>query len=374
MFDEFNEGNQIACTAEDASMIPVGSSSLYFTLDQDGTRCTSDYYLRLTGDGGKMLKGQIPLTFTRPTVPGPIPVVPPAPAGLTAAGGNAQVALTWAATPGAAGYSVKRATNSGGAYSLVATNVGMVSYSDTGLANGTLYYYAVSAVNLAGQGPDSAPAAAIPYAAVASASSQNSPTEGAAQAFDGLTSTKWYNAAGGTTGWLQEYLGGAAKVVIGYSLTSANDVPGRDPKNWQFQGSQNGTAWTTLDAQAGQTFASRFLTQQYAISNSTAYGYYRLNITANNGDANSLQQAELAFTFLNVALTAPSLSVGMNGGQLQFNWPADHTGWRLQSQTSGAAGGLGANWSAVAGSAGTNQVFVPVNPSGDPVFFRLVYP
>ncbi len=54
MFDEFNEGNQIACTAEDASMQPVGTSSLYFTLDQDGTHCSSDYYLRLTGDGGRM--------------------------------------------------------------------------------------------------------------------------------------------------------------------------------------------------------------------------------------------------------------------------------------------------------------------------------
>ncbi len=30
---------------------------------------SSDYYLRLTRDGGKMLKGEIPLTFTRPTKP-----------------------------------------------------------------------------------------------------------------------------------------------------------------------------------------------------------------------------------------------------------------------------------------------------------------
>ena len=69
MFDEFNEGNQIACTAENASMEPVGSTNLYFTLDQDGVPCSSDYYLRLTGDGAKMLKGQIAFTFTRPTVP-----------------------------------------------------------------------------------------------------------------------------------------------------------------------------------------------------------------------------------------------------------------------------------------------------------------
>jgi len=65
IFDEFNEGNQVAKTAEDASMIPAGSS--FVTLDEDGTACSSDYYMRLSGDGGKMLKGDIQLTATRPT-------------------------------------------------------------------------------------------------------------------------------------------------------------------------------------------------------------------------------------------------------------------------------------------------------------------
>jgi hypothetical protein len=67
MFDEYGEGNQIAKTAENASMVPAGSGLL--TLDEDGTVCSSDYYLRLTADGGRMLKGQIPLTPTRPTQP-----------------------------------------------------------------------------------------------------------------------------------------------------------------------------------------------------------------------------------------------------------------------------------------------------------------
>ncbi|MEZ2444922.1 lectin [Chitinophaga sp. RCC_12] len=67
MFDEYNEGNQIAKTAENASFIPAGSN--FVTLDEDGVVCSADYYLRLTGDGGKMLKGQIGLTATRPTAP-----------------------------------------------------------------------------------------------------------------------------------------------------------------------------------------------------------------------------------------------------------------------------------------------------------------
>jgi hypothetical protein len=67
MFDEFNEGNQIAKTAETAASVPAGSGIR--ALDEDGTACSADYYLRITGDGGKMLKGQIPLTAVRPTPP-----------------------------------------------------------------------------------------------------------------------------------------------------------------------------------------------------------------------------------------------------------------------------------------------------------------
>ncbi|WP_352396712.1 lectin [Kineosporia sp. NBRC 101677] len=67
MFDEYNEGNQIAKTTPTAATVPVGSG--FLALDEDGTACSSDYYLRLTDDGGKMLRGEIALTDQRPTSP-----------------------------------------------------------------------------------------------------------------------------------------------------------------------------------------------------------------------------------------------------------------------------------------------------------------
>ncbi|MEV3856458.1 discoidin domain-containing protein [Streptomyces sp. NPDC050095] len=67
MFDEYNEGNQIAKTAESTAHVPTDSG--FLGLDEDGTACSADYYLRLTGDGGRMLKGQLPLTEVRPTLP-----------------------------------------------------------------------------------------------------------------------------------------------------------------------------------------------------------------------------------------------------------------------------------------------------------------
>ena len=67
MFDEYGEGNQILNTAPTQASVPTNSGLL--SLDEDGTACSADYYLRLTGDGGRMLKGQLALTATRPTPP-----------------------------------------------------------------------------------------------------------------------------------------------------------------------------------------------------------------------------------------------------------------------------------------------------------------
>ncbi|GAA2875524.1 lectin [Actinoplanes cyaneus] len=67
MFDEYNEGNQIAKTAETAASVPAGTGIR--ALDEDGTFCSADYYLRITADAGRMLKGQLALTAVRPTPP-----------------------------------------------------------------------------------------------------------------------------------------------------------------------------------------------------------------------------------------------------------------------------------------------------------------
>jgi chitin-binding protein len=90
--------------------------------------------------------------------------VPAAPTNLAAAAGNAQVALTWTAASGATGYNVKRSTTNGGPYSNVATNVSGTSYTNTGLTNGTTYYYVVTAVNASGESPVSTQASGTPSA------------------------------------------------------------------------------------------------------------------------------------------------------------------------------------------------------------------
>lgn len=65
MFDEFDEGTAICKAAENSSMVPT--NQYFLTLDADGVAVSSDFYLRLVGDGAKMLKGQIGLTADHPT-------------------------------------------------------------------------------------------------------------------------------------------------------------------------------------------------------------------------------------------------------------------------------------------------------------------
>ncbi len=91
------------------------------------------------------------------------PTVPGSPSGLTATAGNLQVTLSWNASAGATSYRVKRSTTSGSGYAAIASPA-TTSYTDTGLTNGTVYYYVVTAVNAAGESANSPQASATPAA------------------------------------------------------------------------------------------------------------------------------------------------------------------------------------------------------------------
>jgi hypothetical protein len=64
----------------------------------------------------------------------------------------------------------------------------------------------------------------------------------------------------------------------------------------------------------------------------------------------------------------------VSGNTLDLSWPADYTGWRLESQTNALNIGVSSNWSTVPGSATTNRVIMSIDPATGTVFFRMVYP
>lgn len=72
--------------------------------------------------------------------------------------------LAWTASTGATSYNVKRAATSGGAYAQVSAPTG-TSYTDSGLTDGTDYFYVVTAVNSVGESGTSREASATPTAA-----------------------------------------------------------------------------------------------------------------------------------------------------------------------------------------------------------------
>lgn len=82
------------------------------------------------------------------------------PAGITAVGGDSRVTLSWAATPDAQRYLVKRSV--GGAPFTALAMVSARGYVDTSVVNGIAYSYVVAAQGDMPQSADSAPVTAMP--------------------------------------------------------------------------------------------------------------------------------------------------------------------------------------------------------------------
>jgi fibronectin type 3 domain-containing protein len=121
------------------------------------TNSTIYYYVvsALNSAGESANSSQASATPATPAAP------PPAPAGLGATAGNAEVSLTWTASAGATSYHLKRSTTSGGPYTQIAVPTA-TSDTDTGLTNGATYYYVISALNAVGESANSAEVSATP--------------------------------------------------------------------------------------------------------------------------------------------------------------------------------------------------------------------
>lgn len=122
------------------------------------------YYYKVAGANAGGIGAKSGEASARPDAP----IVPPGPPTLlTAASGNAQVTLTWAALTGAVTYNVYRGTSSGGQSGTpVATGLTALTVTNTGLVNDTTYYYKVAGVNTGGTGARSNELSAKPQAPI----------------------------------------------------------------------------------------------------------------------------------------------------------------------------------------------------------------
>jgi hypothetical protein len=125
----------------------------------------------------------------------------------------------------------------------------------------------------------------------------------------------------------------------------------------------SGSGYTTIETNASLTFTNS------GLNNGTLYYFV---VTAVNAFGESTNSAEVSALPTSSAPTR--LGFATLDNQLELNWPADHTGWQLQSQTDSLVSGLGTNWANVASLMQTNQITVPLNSTNGSVFFRLVRP
>ncbi|MER7184412.1 discoidin domain-containing protein [Streptomyces hyaluromycini] len=297
MFDEYNEGNQIAKTAETQAWVPTDSG--FLALDEDGTACSSDYYLRLTGDGGRMLKGQIALTATRPTQPvvptGGDTTPPAAPGALTVTGHTSNsVSLAWNTSTDNVGVTGYRVLQVSGSTSTQVGTTGAASFTVTGLGAATAYTFDVVAYDAAGNVSQPSnqvtvttdPPSSTTNLALHRPTSESSHTQvyASSNATDGDTNTYWESANNAFPQWVQVDLGAATGVRrIVLCLPPATAWTTRT-QTISVQGSTDGGTFAQLLASAGYTFdPATGNTATLTLPSTATTRYLRLTFTANNG-------------------------------------------------------------------------------------------
>ena len=322
-------------TASGGPYTAVGSSGGTSYLDSGLTNGTPYYYVVTavgsTGESGS--SNQASATPSATALLAPM---------LSAQAQNAQVTLTWTSVTGAASYNLYRGTTPGGegntAYQKGITPFGPnPNYLDSSLANGTTYYYQVTAVNSSGEGPKSSEASATPGAAVL-----------AAPLLKGVaSSTKntltWSPIAGATS----------------YNLyrTSGQGAPG----------------FLYKTGLATSSFTDPGLT------NGTAYGYYVCAVSASGQGS---QSNIVLLTPGSPSLAAPSLSAqAASSTQINLTWSPVTGATSYNLYRSASAGGEGSapyktgitqqsysvTFSDTGLTSGTSYYYtaVPVGPGGE---------
>ena len=209
----------------------------YGTVSADASVTVTARYVQFLLIGS----GAISFTDTRlydsagTLIDGPVLPPPSAPIGLSARAGNGQIMLSWTAPNGAVSYNLYRAATSGAQTAvLVQTNLRVPFATDTGLTNGSTYYYTVKAVSNGGEGPASAE-----VSAAASASAFNTAVKWQAGNYDPAPASSF------STDGPNLYDGAAGDTATGYGTASQQirilwdlgDTIGLSGYQAQFEGS-----------------------------------------------------------------------------------------------------------------------------------------
>ncbi|HZJ54372.1 MAG TPA: fibronectin type III domain-containing protein [Myxococcaceae bacterium] len=307
----------------------VGCSAGTSFVDTGLTNGTTYYYVvAATYTGGPVAGGAS--ANSSQAMATPQAGTPQPPTGLTATPGNTQVSLSWTASSGATSYNVKRATVSGGPYTTVG-NTGATSFTNTGLTNGTTYFYVVTALNASGESGNSTQVSATPQAPVPQPPTGLTATPGNAQ-----VSLSWTASSGATS----------------YNVKRAT---------------VSGGPYTTINSPGTTSYTDTGLT------NGTTYFYV---VTAVNASGESGNSSQASATPQGVAPAAPTgLTATPGNAQVSLSWTASSGATSYNVKRSTVSGGSYATVGTTGGTSFTNTgltngttyyyVVTAVNASGE---------
>jgi len=310
----------------------------YYTITPAGSlpANTTDLKVQVAAGSGNNWDpqiGQISFTYG-----GTVNTAPPAPTGLTATAGNAQVALAWNASSGATSYNIYRGTTAGGeSATAIATGVTTTSFTDTGLTNGTQYFYKVAAVNSVGTSGQSNEASATPIAPTSTTITDpltdwsviNS--KSANWALDGSNTTYFNGDTSRATRTVDD---------TEYLIYKFTGITTFSAKVYIYQGpASTAKFYTSVDN--GSTYQLTSVTTGTETASAAGWGYYTItpagslpaNVTnlkvefnAGTGNAWDPQLSQISITYGGATGTAPAAPTGLTatGGnaQVALSWAA----------------------------------------------------
>jgi len=72
------------------------------------------------------------------------------------------------------------------------------------------------------------------------------------------------------------------KIIKRYSITIDPSYPNYSPRDWEFQGSNDNSNWTTLDTQSNHSWDTSVNKKTFTLNNNDSFLYYRIYITNKN--------------------------------------------------------------------------------------------
>ena len=209
---------------------------------------------------------------------------PTAPTGVTATAGHGEATIGWNNVAGATSYNIYHSTTAGVTKANGNKLAGVISPNIvTGLTNGTPYYFVVTAVNAAGEGPESSEVSATPTPAPLPAA----PTGVGATAGHGEVTVNWSPVTGATS----------------YNIYFDNTAP---------------VTKATINKVTGITTSSKVVT---GLTNGKTYYFV---VTAVNANGESVESSQVSATPTPAPAPPAPTGVAANAGpgEATINWSA----------------------------------------------------